>query len=66
MSRYLYLFLFKLKQKVIMKIVDITNIEDLILTKSEIDNYYIENGINKEKMELYDYMVNIDTLNMIY
>ena len=49
-----------------MKIVDITNIEDLILTKSEIDNYYIENEINKEKMELSDYMVNIATPNMIY
>ena len=33
-----------------MKIVDITNNKNLIITKYEIDNYYIENKINKEKM----------------
>ena len=49
-----------------MKIVVITDIEDLITAKIEIDKYLIEQGQQESKMSLEDYMNKYAITNMIY
>lgn len=49
-----------------MKIVNITDIEDLISAKLEIDKYLLENDMEKEKMTLEQYMTNYVVVNNLY
>lgn len=48
------------------KKINLINIEDIIISKSEIDNYLIESGKLEEKTTLEEFITNYITPNCIY